>query len=430
MALKIPFNVQLYVQRRHLLLQRLQGQSGARRATVLLMADLENSSHRFEQEASFFYLTGIHEPGVVLALDLEVGTSELFVPNFGAEREKWVAGVIQQDDDAQQLGFSCLSHLGAPLRGYQLYPYATLDAYQNIVQVIENKIGAGHEILSLIPTTPDGYVQQRFLLGRLIQWIPQLAEKLIDISGIVAAMRRTKSDHEIALLDQAIEITAQAQFNVARLIKAGLVEYELQAKIESTFIERGAEVAFPSIVATGQNGTVLHYMENSSSLAEGDLVVIDIGARYGGYCADITRTYPVSRSFTSRQREIYQLVLEAQTMIANLAKPGLWLSNADYPDYSLNHLARKFFQERGYGEFFIHGIGHFLGLDVHDVGDYGHPLEPGDVITIEPGLYLRHEGFGVRIEDNYLITVDGVRCLSQQIPKHPDELIDWMLSKN
>ena len=183
-----------------------------------------------------------------------------------------------------------------------------------------------------------------------------------------------------------------------------------------------ARPAFPSIVASGKNGTVLHYNQNNGTLKDGDLVVIDIGAEFNNYCADLTRTYPVSGAFSKRQKELYNIVLQAQTHIAELAKPGMWLKNNDKPDQSLHHLAVKFITDRGYGKYFPHGIGHFVGLEVHDVGDYSVPLHEGDVITIEPGIYIPEESIGIRIEDNYWITKDGSICLSEHLPKEADDI--------
>ena len=180
-----------------------------------------------------------------------------------------------------------------------------------------------------------------------------------------------------------------------------------------------ARVAFPSIVASGKNGTILHYTDNSGTMRDGDLVVVDIGAEYRYYCADLTRTYPVSGTFTDRQRELYNLVLETQEYIASIAKPGMFLKNEDHPEQSLHHCAQQYLKERGYDQYFSHGIGHFLGLDVHDVGNVKEPLREHDVFTMEPGIYIPEEGIGIRIEDNYLMVKKGVVCLSEQLPKEP-----------
>jgi Xaa-Pro aminopeptidase len=206
------------------------------------------------------------------------------------------------------------------------------------------------------------------------------------------------------------------------------IENEIQAGIEYVFIASGADLAFPCIVGSGKNSTILHYMANNKKINQGDLVLVDIGAQFDHYCGDITRTYPVSGKFTKRQREIYDIVLETQEYIENIARPGLWLSNKDKPQESLNHLAKEFMKEKGYEKYFLHGIGHFVGLDVHDVGDSLEPLKPGDVITIEPGIYIAEENIGVRIEDNYWIVEDGIVCLSEQLPKDADE-IEKLLKK-
>ena len=160
---------------------------------------------------------------------------------------------------------------------------------------------------------------------------------------------------------------------------------------------------------------------------QGDVVVIDIGASYKRYCADVSRTYPVSGVFTQRQKELYDIVLETQEYIAAFAKPGMWLNNAEEPSKSLNHLAREFLKERGgYDTYFPHGIGHFVGLDVHDVGDSKIPLSKGDIITIEPGIYIPEERIGIRIEDMYWIVEGEAVCLSDSFPKTTIEIEELM----
>ncbi|MDZ4099608.1 MAG: M24 family metallopeptidase, partial [Methylophilaceae bacterium] len=181
-----------------------------------------------------------------------------------------------------------------------------------------------------------------------------------------------------------------------------------------------------SVVGSGEQSTVLHYATNAEKMHTGDLVVVDIGAALDGYCADLTRTYPVSGKFSKRQKEVYEVVLAAQEYIADIAKPGYWLNNPEQPEKSLNHLAQKFIAQKGYGDYVVHGIGHYLGLDVHDVGDYTQPLKEGMVFTIEPGIYIPKERIGIRIEDNYWVVKDGVVCLSEQLPKKPEDIEAFM----
>jgi Xaa-Pro aminopeptidase len=308
-----------------------------------------------------------------------------------------------------------------------MHPYSCESEYSNLTSDLKKKINSESVLFALDPHTPYGYIEQRLLLQRLRTF--GAAPNVVDISSIAARMRRSKDVKEIELMYKAAEITCVAQEAAARAISHGVNEAEVQASLEYIMTGSHAAIAFPSIVATGKNSTILHYNQNNAELKKGDLVVVDIGARYDGYCADITRTYPVSGTFTKRQKEIYNIVLDTQNYIASIAKPGMWLSYKEKPDQSLNHLARAFIKEKGYDHYFPHGIGHFLGIDVHDVGDYTEPLKAGDVITIEPGIYIADEQIGVRIEDDYWIVKDGVICLSEGLPKTADEIEEMVKEK-
>lgn len=224
---------------------------------------------------------------------------------------------------------------------------------------------------------------------------------------------------------QSIGITQTAFQAAARVLKPGATEAELQAAIEYIFIENGARPAYPSIVAGGVRATILHYHTNNQILDDGELVLIDAGARYNHYCADITRVLPVSGSFTDRQKELYEIVLETQQHVVEHIRPGVWLSNVKEQEISLQHIAINFLKKKGYDSCFIHGIGHYLGLDVHDVGSRLTPLQEGDVITVEPGVYMPDESIGIRIEDNYWVVQDAEPvCLSEDIPKTIEDIQD------
>lgn len=422
------YAVDLYVERRKTLIEacKKEGKTGL----IALFGGFERECSVFRQESSFYYLTGLTEPGLVMVLDLRNERSALYVPNCGAEREKWVLSPINlTPDNASKVGFDAIEYLGAQCAGYQFHPFFTRTEYEYLLSKFQECIDAKTSILTLAPDNASSYIDQRLLLERLKSFVPGIEKSIVDISPLVARMRRKKSMPEIELLYRAIEITAMAQEVAAQTINVGVPECEVQASLEYIFIGSGARPSFPSIVATGKNGTILHYTLNNDLLSEGELVVVDIGADYEYYCADITRTYPVSGTFTKRQRELYTLVLETQEYIASIAQPGFWLSNRDNPEKSLNHLAKKYLDERGYGNYFPHGIGHFLGLDVHDVGDSKEPLQAGDVITIEPGIYIPEEKIGIRIEDDYWIVEDGAVCLSDQIPKIINEIESLMREK-
>jgi Xaa-Pro aminopeptidase len=266
------------------------------------------------------------------------------------------------------------------------------------------------------------------LMRQIVEMAP--AVQFRDAAMALARQRAIKSAAEIERLRTAIEITAEGQRAARTLIAggAGMWEYEIEAKIFETFRSYGARLAFPSIVGAGQYGTVLHYEKNSHRLAEGDVVVVDIGARLGYYCGDLTRSYPVGGSFSPRQREIYGLVLDAHERVVSSYKPGEDTLKAltDRCKEFLKDSPLRSNNEKGEPQtmnlFMPHGLCHHLGLDVHDVGDSEAPLQPGNVITIEPGLYLPAEAIGVRIEDDYLVTADGLERLGPPLEKELGEL--------
>jgi Xaa-Pro aminopeptidase len=240
-----------------------------------------------------------------------------------------------------------------------------------------------------------------------------------------------KDADEIARLRRAIDITAEAERDAMKAIKPGVYEYEAEALIEYTFRRRGAErLGFPSIVGSGPNSTLLHYDKNRRRMEDGDVVVLDIGAEYGYYSADVTRTVPVSGKFTDRQRAIYELVLGTQQAAIDAIRPGVDIR-------TLERVARSYMQAHSAGlcgsascdRFFVHGLSHWLGMDVHDVGRMTTAFVPGMVLTVEPGIYLPQEHLGVRIEDDVLVTPTGHEVLSAAAPKRPDEIEAQMQAK-
>ena len=219
-------------------------------------------------------------------------------------------------------------------------------------------------------------------------------------------------------------ITSEALLQAMAEAQPGMYEYEVEATIEYGFRRRGAErLGFPSIVGSGPNGTILHYDDNRRRMEEGELVVIDVGAEYGYYSADLTRTLPVSGRFTPRQRRVYDLVLGAQQTAIDSIRPGTSLG-------ALNQSARLYLRSRssdlcgglGCDQYFIHGLSHWLGMDVHDPGAYSRRLEPGMVFTVEPGIYIPAESLGIRIEDVVLVTREGGEVLSSGLPRSAEAL--------
>ena len=244
-----------------------------------------------------------------------------------------------------------------------------------------------------------------------------------DARRALASLRQIKSESELGLIRRAVDCSIDAHLVAARDLREGLFEYEIAALMKYTFERAGCErPSFAPIVGSGEHSTILHYNRNRGQLEAGDLVLIDVGGEYGHYAADITRTWPVSGRFTPRQREIYEIVLGAQQAAIQAVKPGVNLTGRD--SGSLYQIAYDYINTHGkdrhgkpLGKYFTHGVGHHVGLNVHDAAVPRTTLEAGMVIAIEPGIYLPEEKLGVRIEDMVLVTSDGYLLLTEQLPR-------------
>jgi len=277
-----------------------------------------------------------------------------------------------------------------------------------------------------------GYPHEKEWTDWLAQAAPQA--KLNDVRALIGAMRQKKSPGEIAFLTKAVDASVDAHLEAMKMMRPGLYEYQVAAKMVYIHSMEGceAEAYFP-IVGAGFNSTSLHYDQLSRKIEDGDIVVLDVGAQFSGYAADITRTLPANGKFTPRQREIYEIVLGAQNAAIAALKPGMTLGRKGPNslgqiayDYINSHGKDK--QGRSLGPYFIHGLGHHIGLDVHDAGDPSRPLESGMVVTIEPGIYIPEENLGVRIEDNFLVTETGYKMLSEKLPRSVEEIEKIMAS--
>jgi Xaa-Pro aminopeptidase len=251
---------------------------------------------------------------------------------------------------------------------------------------------------------------------------------LSDFRNLLTRMRMMKTPGEIALIRKATDASVEAHLAALKAVKPGAWEYEVAARMMFEFQRLGCEwPAYPPIVGSGFYSTVLHYGQNSKQIAGGDLVVMDVAGAYGGYASDITRTLPASGTFTARQREIYEIVLAAADLAIAAAKPGVYLGRRGAK--GLHELAYDYINSHGkdrngdrLGKYFIHGLSHHVGLNVHDPADYNMPLQPGMIVTIEPGIYIPEENLGVRIEDIVLITETGCEVLSRKLPRKIEDI--------
>jgi len=425
---------------------------------VVILGNVEEDAGveaRYRQNNWMAYLTGVRTPEAALMLVPQGLPSEnnareiVFIPPRDVRAERWTGVQLAPGDEAAK-AFGVERVLPTTIndaRGDTATATtattnitATQDraAKDNILSKLKEaallpafKNASGQSKMKLYTIAPrrlrDGNVREYQFVERVKKELPGV--EVVSVANIVAEMRKAKSAAELSLLQKAIDITGEAERDAARAMKPGMYEYEAQAIIEAAFTRGGAErPGFPSIVGSGLYSTILHYSENHKRIDAGDLVVCDIGAEYSLYTADITRTFPASGKFSARQRAVYQLVLDTQTAAAAYWKPGM--TQLDLHLFAQNFMRQSTLRakdvdgrEYTMDHFFIHGLGHYLGMDVHDVGNYRLPMQPGEVFTIEPGIYIQTEKLGVRIEDDYVITPENtVRKLSAAIPSAPDDI--------
>lgn len=346
----------------------------------------------------FYYLTGIEEDGAVLLLSprARVVKQELALPPRNPGAEIWTG---YKEPISPRLSRKYQVDRVTPTRGT---PRGLMNALRRSRCWSSLRFPGGKDD---VPQKTLGNYLKAFSARSQQRW--EELEK----------MRAVHDEPELQRLRKAIAITFKGHEAAVRTMGKGAIERSVSAAIRDAYYAHGATgLAFPSIVGSGPNGAVLHWVKNDRVMTGDELVVIDIGASYGNYAADITRTYPVSGTFSAEQKRIYELVLKVQNMVIAMVKPGISLDE-------LNRAAADALFAEGFE--LPHGIGHFVGLEVHDVGDAGAPLEAGMVITVEPGIYLRGK-FGVRIEDMVLVTDRGGSLMSADLPRTPAQLEAWM----
>jgi Xaa-Pro aminopeptidase len=379
-----------------------------------------SQTYIFAQEENFYYLTGHNEEGAgLLILPAAKGGSAggpsetLFLPAKNPEKEKWNGFRMSPSDPGieARTGFATVKRFDSAFRS-----------------TVENLAKMFPAFYTILPYRKElgGYPHEKAVVDWLQLVAPQA--KLKDIRAQIGAMRQIKSPGEIAFLKEAIDLSVDSHLEAMKLMRPGLYEYQVAAKMVELHAWGGSEAeGYAPIVGAGPNSVVLHYDKLSRKIEGGDIVVMDVGAQYSGYSADITRTIPANGKFTPRQREIYEIVLGAQNAALAALKPGMdFCSNGGK---SIQKIAYNYIDTHGkdlhgksLGPYFIHGLGHHIGLNVHDAGDHCVPFQPGMVITMEPGIYIPQENLGVRIEDDVLITESGHKLLSERLPRDPDEI--------
>jgi Xaa-Pro aminopeptidase len=428
-----------FKKRRKQLMQHIGKGNIALIASASVRTRNRDVNYPFRQDSDFYYLTGFNEPDslAVFIPGRKQGEYILFCREFDEKKALWEG-----------------AHAG--LEGATIH-YKADDSFpiDDLDDILPGMLEDKGKVYYPIGRDSD-------LDHNLLVWINHIRSQsrtgvtapgeLASLEHILHEMRLFKSPEEIKLMRRAADVSANAHVKAMQKCKPGLYEYQIEAEVIYNFKQSGLRAeAYPSIVAGGKNACVLHYTENSDKLKNGDLLLIDAGAECDHYAADITRTFPVSGRFTEPQKQLYQLVLDAQAAAIAQVKPGLPWHMAH--DASVEVLTKglvslgllkgkvsKLIKEEKYKQFYMHRIGHWLGMDVHDVGDYKldkewRLLEPGMVLTIEPGLYIpadcqtvdeQWRGIGIRIEDDVLVTAEGHEVLTCGAPKTIAEIESLM----
>ncbi|HLY63224.1 MAG TPA: Xaa-Pro peptidase family protein [Terriglobia bacterium] len=382
------------------------------------------STTSFRQNEMFYYLTGWNEPDGILLLvpkppaapgrgaSGEIGKEIFFIPPHDYREEKWTGPKLGPDDaDAPaRTGFPAV-------KSNSLFPAELQEALKSFPKIYT-------ELTPQPESGEDNFTKE--MVAKLHQLAPLAT--FADIRQPVTRMRMVKSPGELALIRKAVEASVDAHLAAMKAVRPGVWEYEIAALMNYEYGRRGCEwPSYPPIVGSGFFSTVLHYDQDENQMADGDVVVMDVAGSYSGYASDITRTLPINGHFTARQREIYEIVLGAQNAVLAAAKPGMLLGRGG-PN-SLHSIAYNYINTHGkdlhgnsLGQYFIHGVGHHIGLNVHDPAAYDVALQANMVITDEPGIYIPEEKIGVRIEDDVLITQDGAELLSRRLPRTVDEI--------
>lgn len=376
-----------------------------------------DETYAFTPNRNFYYLTGINREKMILMLVKRNGKVEetLFIEKNDPVMARWVGEKMPEEEVREISGIEKIKFV----EEFE----ETMGSILDRTKIDSLYLDLERQQFNMSASTP-----QRFA-GAVTERYPYL--RINNIYHEVASLRLIKSEEEIKLIREAIDITNKGIKALMKNSKAGMREYELEAYFDFILKSNGVkDYAFHTIAACGKNATVLHYNENNSELEDGKLVLFDLGAQYKYYSADISRTFPVNGRFTERQKQIYNVVLRAEEAVTAIAKPGILFS-------VLNETAKKVLAEgckelglikedSELSKYYFHGVSHYLGLDTHDVGSRDMELKPGMVFTNEPGLYIEEENIGIRIEDDILITEDGCENLSKQIIKTVEEIEAFM----
>ena len=373
----------------------------------------------YRQQSDLFYLTGITQEETSLLL-LPDGTEILFIIKPEKLLETWEGRKLTEEEASQISGIKTVKYCC----DFE-HELKTLAAKATFLYLNKNENARYH---SVVETKDDRFIR------KMNEWFP--LHKMERLAPLLSSLRLIKEPEEIALITKACSITCDGFSRILKTIKPGMKEYELEAELAYEFIRHGASGhAFETIVASGENACYLHYNKNNQSLVDGSLVLIDFGAEYAQYASDCSRTIPVNGHFSERQLQVYNACLEVFMFTKTIVRPGV--SIVEYQKEVCAKMESELIKlglfteadvkqqnpkEPLYRNYFMHGVSHFMGLDTHDVGDKDTILQPGMVLTCEPGIYILDEKIGIRIENDLLVTESGNRDLMADIPVLPADI--------
>ena len=396
-----------------------------------------DTEYKFRQDSDFWYLTGFPEPDAIAVIDPKAKKPyTLYVRPRDLEMETW---------------FGRRQGVEGAVKNYNADQSFSIDRFAADMA----KLLDGHDKLYYRFAVDKALDQQilQYLSGQRVRRLKTAypPHTISDPTPIIGDMRLHKTDKEVALMQRSADIAVEAHVLAMKKVKPGMNEAQVESLMEAYMRDKGASgVAYNSIIGGGDNATILHYVENNMPLKDGDLILIDAGAEYEGYASDITRTFPINGKYSKAQREVYDVVLDVQNQCIEYTKTGNTVKARQ--EFSIELLTegmkklgllkgktKDLIKKKTYMKYYMHGVGHYLGLDVHDAGRYfvdqtarhSRPFAPGMVLTVEPGLYIppddksaptKYRGIGIRIEDDVLVTKEGNLNLTAKVPKDPDEI--------
>ncbi len=414
----------IFMQNRKNLIERIEDES----VVVLCSGEPAHKTtdqfHQYIPNRNFYYLTGLNEPNMKLMIvkGKTKSFSFIFIEETTEYMRQWLGENISKEEVSKIAGID-LSKIHYLDKFEQFF--RSLMTYGRGLGVAVPK-NLYMDLYRVKPTKePIAHTQFKFVL----ETYQELSKK--NVNKHISYLRMFKSEFEIKKLQKAIDITEKGLYRIMDSIKSRRNEFQLEADfIHQIKLEGSFGCSFDTIAASGKNATVLHYEDNNSDLSTEDLILFDLGALHSNYGADISRTYPINGKYSERQKIIYEIVLKVNKESIKFVKPGItWKELNKFAKDLLANECKKIGlikDELDISKYYYHSIGHFLGLDVHDVGHYELPLAEGMVITIEPGLYISEEGIGIRIEDDILITKNGSKTLSKNIIKEVKEIEEYL----